>query len=313
TMPWGLWRSPTSAGKGKDQGDDDSSTSPPVEPVVNHPSSVPNVSPPPKKSISWNDSLNATDWQHYTEPRNWVPTVLVTATALGFLQFYRSYLRRIPGTNHITPSFFRKRSLLGKVTSVGDGDNFHLFHTPGGLLAGWGWLRSIPKNRKELKGHTIPVRIAGIDAPENAHFGKPAQPFAAEALEFLRSYILGRRVRAYIYRRDQYERVVATVFVRRPPFYLRTDVGLEMIKKGLATTYEAKSGAEFGGPKTEAIYKEAEAVAKRKGRGMWTDEKGGLFGLGTKKEVESPRAFKDRMKAMDEKNGKNGKIGKIGK
>ena len=58
--------------------------------------------------------------------------------ALGLHQFYRSYLRRLPGTGHVSPGYFRRRSLLGKVTSVGDGDNFHLFHTPGGRLAGWG-------------------------------------------------------------------------------------------------------------------------------------------------------------------------------
>jgi hypothetical protein len=81
--------------------------------------------------------------------------VLVTATALASLQIYRSYLRRIPGADHIQPGFFRRRSLLGRVTSVGDGDNFHLFHTPGGRLAGWGWLRKIPTEKKELKGRTV--------------------------------------------------------------------------------------------------------------------------------------------------------------
>ena len=120
------------------------------------------VQPPPpfpettkKKPVSWNGSLNKTDWAHYAEPRNWVPTLLVTTAALGLLQFYRSYLRRIPGTDHITPGFFRRRSLLGRVTSVGDGDNFHLYHTPGGRLAGWDWLRNVPKDRKEIRGRTV--------------------------------------------------------------------------------------------------------------------------------------------------------------
>ena len=117
---------------------------------------VPTSSDPRKqKSVSWNNTLNATDWEHFKEPRNWIPTLLVTATALASLHVYRSYLRRIPGVDHIQPSFFRKRSLFGRVTSVGDGDNFHLFHTPGGRLAGWGWLRAIPKERKELKGRTV--------------------------------------------------------------------------------------------------------------------------------------------------------------
>jgi endonuclease YncB( thermonuclease family) len=99
-------------------------------------------------------------------------------------------------------------------------------------------------------------------------------------------------VRAYIYKRDQYERVVATVYVRKAPFFLRKDVGMEMIKRGLAVTYEGNTGEEFGGKKMEERYRAAEAVAKRKGRGLW-----GLKG------VESPMEFKKRMKGLDEKNG----------
>ncbi|EMR69293.1 putative nuclease domain containing protein [Eutypa lata UCREL1] len=132
----------------------------------------------------------------------------------------------------------------------------------------------------------IPIRIAGIDAPEGAHFGRPAQPFATDALAWLSSYILGRRVRAKIYKRDQYDRIVATVFVRR--FFLRRDVGLEMLKKGLATTYEAKSGSEFGGLEVE--YKAAEAAAKAQKRGIWGGKPG---------RFESPRDFKARMNQED--------------
>lgn len=146
----------------------------------------------------------------------------------------------------------------------------------------------------------ISVRIAGVDAPEGAHFGKPAQPFAAEALAWMESYVLNRRVRAFIYKRDQYERVVATVYVRKPPFFLRKDVGLEMLKRGLATTYEGKTGAEFGGPKMEETYKAAEAAARMKGKGMWSTQKAGVFGSRKAQELESPMAFKKRMKLMDE-------------
>ena len=135
-----------------------------------------------------------------------------------------------------------------------------------------GWLTSMGQ---------IPIRIAGVDAPEGAHFGRPAQPYASESLAWLTNYILGRRVRAKIYRRDQYDRVVATVFVRR--FLVRRDVGLEMLKMGLATTYEAKTGAEFGG--LEAKYKAAEAEAKARKLGMWARKRG---------RFESPRDYKTR-------------------
>lgn len=110
-----------------------------------------------KRPISWNDSLNATDWKHYTDPRTVVPTVLLTTTILVSIRLYRSYLRRIPEATYIRPGFFRKRSLFGTVTRVGDADNFHLFHTPGGRLAGWGWFpgRKIPEKKVDLKGNTV--------------------------------------------------------------------------------------------------------------------------------------------------------------
>ena len=104
-------------------------------------------------------------------------------------------------------------------------------------------------------------------------------------------------MRAYIYKRDQYDRIVATVFVRRRPFFVpRRDVGLELLRRGLATTYEAKSGAEFGSKAAEARYRAAEEEARRKGRGMWAAEKGGFFGFGKGKELESPRSYKERVK-----------------
>lgn len=131
-----------------------------ISPIVDH--SQPAMRWPPWESkeskeskeidlIKWPEILNATDWAHYTDARNVVPVVLLTSTALGSYAFYRSYLRRIPQAGLIGPRFWRKRSLFGRVTSVGDGDNFRLFHTPGGILAGWGWLpgRKIPKKRSK--------------------------------------------------------------------------------------------------------------------------------------------------------------------
>lgn len=93
-------------------------------------------------------------------------------------------------------------------------------------------------------------------------------------------------MRARIYKRDQYDRIVATVYVRR--LFRRKDVGLEMLKAGLATTYEAKTGAEFGGLEEE--YKAAEAIAKVKKLGIWG---------GKPKHFESPRDYKTRMNLED--------------
>jgi len=98
---------------------------------------------------------------------------------------------------------------------------------------------------------------------------------------------MNRRVRAYIYKRDQYERVVATVWVRR--FLFRKDVGMEMLKAGMATIYEAKMGAEFGD--FEDKYRKAEEKAKSKKIGMWA---------GKLADYESPRDYKTRTAAMNE-------------
>ncbi|ROT37251.1 SNase-domain-containing protein [Sodiomyces alkalinus F11] len=220
---------------------------------------------PPGSPPSWNDLLPKPD-PPLQAAKEWTPVFLTAVGSLAVFVFYQSYLKRIPSAGSIQDNYFRRRSLFGKVTSVGDGDGFHLFHTPGGRLAGWGWLRKVPETRSALKGKTIPVRLAGVDAPEGAYFGQPGQPFAQEARAYLSDCILNRRVRAYIHSRDQYNRVVATVYVRGFPF--RKDVGLPLLKQGLATTYEAKSGVEWGG--MEKVYKAAELKARAKRLGIWS-------------------------------------------
>ncbi|KAH0435279.1 nuclease domain containing protein [Colletotrichum kahawae] len=243
--------------------------------------------PKEKKSIFWNDLLPQPDPPLHAA-REWAPVFLTAVGSLAVFTLYNSRLRRYPTTGHISPDLFRKRTLFGRVTSVGDGDNFHMYHTPGGRLALWGSLRRVPTTRAKLKGKTIPVRLAGIDAPEGAHFGKPGQPGAPEALKWLNDYILNRRIWARIHKRDQYDRVVATVFVR--PFLFKKDVGLEMLKRGLATTYEAKSGVEWGG--FEQKYKAAEAKAKEQKLGIWA---------GKASDFESPRDYKTRVNEAGEK------------
>ena len=64
-----------------------------------------------------------------------------------------------------------------------------------------------------------------------------------------------------------------------------------MLKRGLATTYEAKTGAEFGG--LEEKYKAAEAKAKAKKLGMWGGEP---------EFFESPREYKTRMNSEQTQN-----------
>jgi endonuclease YncB( thermonuclease family) len=62
--------------------------------------------------------------------------------------------------------------------------------------------------RAELKDETIHIRIAGVDAPENAHFGNPSQPHAKESLEWLRRTLIGKKMSCQLLRKDQYNRIV---------------------------------------------------------------------------------------------------------
>lgn len=119
--------------------------------TVKHSSSTPtppSSTPSSPKLLDWN-------WHPYTEPQTIISTIALTSACIGFYKFYRTFLRRIPAAVNINPSFFRKRSVFGQATSVGDGDNFRIFHTPGGWLAGWGWWRPIPKDKKALKNNTV--------------------------------------------------------------------------------------------------------------------------------------------------------------
>lgn len=45
---------------------------------------------------------------------------------------------------------------------------------------------------------------------QTSHFGKPAQPFAKESMEWLNNTILGKTVHCQLVQRDQYSRVVRT-------------------------------------------------------------------------------------------------------
>lgn len=216
--------------------------------------------------------------------KHFTASVLLTSTLLcaGFIggySFYRSYLRRFPDTARLPSRMLRQRTLLGKVTSVGDADNFHFFHTPGGLWAGWGWLRKPPQtNVRGLKGKTIHVRLCGVDAPEGAHFGRPSQPYSDEALQWLRSYILGRRVRIRPLSKDQYSRTVAEAIVWK--WTGRKNVSKEMVRNGWAVVYEGKTGAEFNG--NEETFRKLEAAARKK--------RLGIFKKGAK--IETPGEYK---------------------
>lgn len=61
-----------------------------------------------------------------------------------------------------------------------------------------------------------------------------------------------------------------------------------MLKAGMATVYEAKSGAEFGD--LEDKYRQVEAQARSRRKGIWS---------GKQKDFESPREYKNRISAAN--------------
>jgi hypothetical protein len=113
-----------------------------------------------KKKVpeTWVDTYSSSDWHTtFTDPRTVISTIALTAASVGGVRLYKTYLRRIPSVNHIKPDYFRRKGLFGQVTSVGDADNFRLYHTPGGRIAGWGWLpwKRVPTKRDGLTNQTV--------------------------------------------------------------------------------------------------------------------------------------------------------------
>ncbi|KAJ7600785.1 hypothetical protein C8J56DRAFT_911288 [Mycena floridula] len=201
-----------------------------------------------------------------------------TAFAAGIVSIvagrslYVRHFRRIKNADWVNPTvLLKKKWIKGYVTSVGDADNFRLYHTPG---FGWRWplkFRRIPDVAKDLKDQTIHIRIGGVDAPEAAHFGRPAQPYSEEALAWLRNRILNRTLYCQLLRRDQYGRVVAIVtekpWILPGTWFTGKSLAIEMLKAGWVTTYE-QSGAEYGKWGKEHFLK-LEMQAKAARRGMW--------------------------------------------
>ncbi|KAF9221833.1 staphylococcal nuclease, partial [Gyrodon lividus] len=219
--------------------------------------------------------------------------VLGAASGIGSAVAWRRWGKRLRSSEWVTPDMLaRRRWVRGVVTSVGDADNFRLYHTPG---IGWRWplkFRRVPKASRDLKDQTIHIRIAGVDAPEGAHFGRPSQPYAEESLAWLKNRIAGRTVHCQLIRKDQYGRIVGVPLVPRRfiPVFLSKSWGsplaFEMLRAGTVATYE-QAGAEYGPWGREAFLRlEAEARAAK--RGMWNNDKG----------VETPAEYKRRHAAV---------------
>lgn len=209
-------------------------------------------------------------------------TVIVCGILVGIASIglaIRSRLSRYKCATELPASLFNKSTTMrGVAVWVNDSDNIRFYHTPL-LFRIWYSLtgRNLGKRRGgngiDIRSETINVRLAGIDAPELAHFGMAEQPYAREALEWLRKRVEGRPVKIKPLRIDQYQRLVASVWVRWMVFWWQ-NVSLEMVRNGYATMYTGM-GAEYDGLKGKL--EKLEQRARRKRLGMWKQLRNGTY------------------------------------
>jgi len=153
--------------------------------------------------------------------------------------------------------FQQKVWLRTHVVKVADGDTIRVRHLPR-------WSRFNPREGSKLSEETLSVRLAAIDTPETAKFGKEGQPGGDEATQFLSDLILNQSVSIQLLSRDQYSRAVAMVYRGTWPF--RKNVCKEMTAAGWATVYK-QAGAQYGG-ELEA-FERLEEEAKVSKLGVW--------------------------------------------
>ena len=105
------------------------------------------------------------------------------------------------------------------------------------------------------------VRFVAIDAPEISYNkGEPSQPFSNQAKQMLMDLILYETVEIEGYGLDSQNRVLAVVSSGR------RNIGVEMIRNGLAEVYKGELPDNFD----LKDYKRAEFHAKTARRGMWS-------------------------------------------
>jgi len=165
----------------------------------------------------------------------------------------------------------KKTSIKGVVASVTDGDTFRIRHKT---------LISSGKYEGKLSENTVVIRIAAVDTPETAKFGKEGQPLGEEAKQWVKDQILDKDVSVQLLSRDQYQRVVGMVSYGTWPF--KKNLSKELLKEGLAVVYR-QGGAEYGGELDQ--FEKLEQAAKDKKIGVWSGN------------YESPAEFKARQKA----------------
>ncbi|KAJ3196404.1 putative endonuclease lcl3, partial [Irineochytrium annulatum] len=188
--------------------------------------------------------------------------VLLTKTLISA---FRHYLTFKPLTADAIPHrwFERRKRVYARVVKVGDADGIRVVIHP------------LPTTlMRTTFRDSISIRLAGVDAPECAHFGEPGQKGGAEAKAWLTRKLLARDVFITFMRRDKYDRAVAVVELPSqwsccwlchclPGGWGCMNVSVEMLRLGLATVYRGADG-EYGrdNEKARARFERVETGAR---------------------------------------------------
>jgi len=119
----------------------------------------------------------------------------------------------------------------------------------------------------EIDGSVETVRIVNINTPETVDPRKPVECMGVQASEKMSQFVLDRNVRlqedSTQQNKDRYDRLLRFVFLEDG-----TDVGLEMIKLGFATS------APYGSTPHEYLemYEAAQQSAEQQKLGLWNKE-----------------------------------------
>ena len=155
----------------------------------------------------------------------------------------------------VPKSYFAERKYIyAYVERVVDGDTARVRHLPAYKLNRiFGGNKLSPIEKRGISKETLSIRIYGVDAPEVAKRGLPAQPFAEEAKRYATEMLLHSVVKITFLRKDQYSRAVCAVqtlpkskllsWIRVPGFGSK-DLSLELASAGLAELYTG-GGAEY--------------------------------------------------------------------
>lgn len=109
----------------------------------------------------------------------------------------------------------------------------------------------------------VKFRLIGVDTPEYSHFGKPEEPYAEAATEFLYNLISDREVilKQGVDPLDKYGRSLVYVYLEDGTF-----VNAELMKYGWATTMTIAPNVSFA-----ETFLELQSEARTKRIGIWQE------------------------------------------